>query len=69
MASVWIEVKVPPLGAKTGTPGVIVKVAAATGLCEKPDAMAIASMASVCETEIGPVYGVELVVGPDPSVV
>ena len=47
----------------------IVYVAVATALVEPPPAVAIASIVSVDETVIGPLYTVEPVVGVDPLVV
>ena len=44
-------------------------VPAATRLGANPDAVAMALTVSLAETEIGPVYRVEVVVGVEPSVV
>ena len=70
------EVNVPPAGLKvgaaawlTGTPVLIVKAASATELFENPEAVAIASIVSEADTEIGPLYTAEPAVGIVPFVV
>jgi hypothetical protein len=69
MVTVWIDVKVPPLGEMTGVAGMMVKTAEATVLGVRLAEVAKALMVSVCETVIAAVYCVELVDGVDPSVV
>ena len=65
------EVKVPPPGLSAGVAAGtwIVYVPLATALVVYPDATAIALIVCVVATVIGPVYGVEDVVGVLPSVV
>jgi hypothetical protein len=65
------EVNVPPPGLSAGVAADtwIVYVALATALVVYPGAAAIALTVVVCVTVIGPVYGVDEVVGVLPLVV
>jgi hypothetical protein len=68
--TVCTEVKLPPAGENIGVAAagrLMVNAPAPTALVVKPVAVAIALIVSVAPTVIAPVYGVEEVVGVEPS--
>jgi hypothetical protein len=71
MVTLWVDVYVPAAGEITGVPAgrLMVNAAEATALFENPVATAIASMVSVDETVIAPLYRVDDAVGIVPFVV